>query len=178
MLARSRHEAITDALTGLGNRRALMNDLEASLREGDEDALVLFDLDGFKRYNDTFGHPAGDELLRTLGGRLARAVEGHGRAYRMGGDEFCVLLHAPGAGGQRLIAAAADALRADDRGLEIGASYGTVVPAGEAATAAAALQIADRRMYDDKAGRATPAFVADVSFPAAELRAAAPAPRP
>ena len=65
MLARSRHEAVTDALTGLGNRRALMDELERSMRS--EDTLVLFDLDGFKRYNDTFGHPAGDGLLAPPG---------------------------------------------------------------------------------------------------------------
>ena len=54
--------------------------------------LVLFDLDGFKGYNDTFGHPAGDALLARLGGRLGRRVAGARPAYRLGGDEFCVLL--------------------------------------------------------------------------------------
>ena len=56
--------------------------------------LVLFDLDGFKHYNDTFGHPAGDALLARLGARARARVGGRGRAYRMGGDEFCVLLDA------------------------------------------------------------------------------------
>ena len=54
--------------------------------------LLLFDLNGFKRYNDTFGHPAGDELLAELGGALRGAVGDDGTAYRFGGDEFCVLL--------------------------------------------------------------------------------------
>ena len=57
--------------------------------------LGLFDLDGFKRYNDTFGHPAGDALLRRLGSQLQAAVEPVGRAYRMGGDEFCILVRGP-----------------------------------------------------------------------------------
>src|SRR5207302_2163846 len=64
MLASSREEALTDALTGLGNRRALLNDLEFVLNGHDAERrtrlLVLFDLNGFKGYNDTFGHPAGD----------------------------------------------------------------------------------------------------------------------
>jgi two-component system cell cycle response regulator len=153
MLARSRREALTDALTGLGNRRSLMVDLEDAMEagEGAVDALVLFDLDGFKRYNDTFGHPAGDELLRRLGHKLAAVVTGHGRAYRMGGDEFCVLL----AGGNHaaLVEAAAQALSEHGAGFAIGASHGAVSPAREASSAAEALQIADQRMYGHKAGR-------------------------
>ena len=54
--------------------------------------LLLFDLNGFKRYNDTFGHPAGDELLVRLGRQLREAVGEDGTAYRIGGDEFCLLL--------------------------------------------------------------------------------------
>ena len=52
----------------------------------------MFDLDGFKAYNDTFGHPAGDALLARCGRRLAAAVDRHGSAYRIGGDEFCVII--------------------------------------------------------------------------------------
>ena len=53
---------------------------------------MLFDLDGFKTYNDTFGHPAGDALLAHLGAKLAAAVAPYGEAYRLGGDEFCAVL--------------------------------------------------------------------------------------
>ena len=73
--------ASTDALTRLGNRRALIDDLLARLAEKEgrgELVLALFDLDGFKQYNDTFGHPAGDSLLARLGRRLLDAVAGHG----------------------------------------------------------------------------------------------------
>ena len=55
---------------------------------------MLFDLDGFKSYNDTFGHLAGDALLARLGGKLAAAVAPAGDAFRLGGDEFCVLISA------------------------------------------------------------------------------------
>ena len=79
VLAHSRHEALTDPLTGLRNRRSLMADLEEELPNATLEApvaLILFDLDGFKEYNDAFGHPAGDGLLGRLGERLADAVRG------------------------------------------------------------------------------------------------------
>ena len=75
MLEASRVEALTDDLTGLGNRRALTMALQRALGEGEPAeplVLALFDLDGFKHYNDSFGHPSGDELLSRLGRRLAR----------------------------------------------------------------------------------------------------------
>ena len=155
MLEASRREAVTDALTGLGNRRHLMSELEAALHGDDHAAgtLALFDLDGFKRYNDAFGHPAGDALLQRLAGKLARAVDGHGRAFRMGGDEFCVLLGSDGTDPGPLVAAAAEALTEHGRGFAIGASHGSLVLMRDASSAPEALQIADQRMYAHKAGR-------------------------
>ncbi len=99
LLEVSREEALTDALTGLHNRRALIADLTALLTAERPAAIVLalFDLDGFKPYNDTFGHPAGDALLERLADRLATVVHGRGTAYRMGGDEFCLVCPADGA---------------------------------------------------------------------------------
>ena len=86
-------EAVSDALTGLANRRSVMRDLERALAPGGREWIfALFDLDGFKLYNDTFGHPAGDLLLRRMGSNLAIAVGDDGVAYRLGGDEFCVLV--------------------------------------------------------------------------------------
>ncbi|KKL75556.1 hypothetical protein LCGC14_2053720, partial [marine sediment metagenome] len=95
ILADLRHEAQTDFLTGLKNRRKLIADLRDQVEAASTTApsmLMLFDLDGFKRYNDTYGHPAGDVLLSRLGRRFARAVQPYGVAYRMGGDEFCVIM--------------------------------------------------------------------------------------
>ena len=83
----------TDPLTGLGNRGGMQVDLDALCEQANAEdpvTLILFDLNGFKRYNDTFGHPAGDELLD----RSACAARGGRRGrHRLpsGGDEFCVL---------------------------------------------------------------------------------------
>jgi two-component system cell cycle response regulator len=88
------HQATHDPLTGLGNRRKLLADLEAVLADDaarERAVFVLCDLDGFKLYNDTFGHPAGDALLVRLGRRLGEAAATTGEAYRLGGDEFCVI---------------------------------------------------------------------------------------
>jgi two-component system, cell cycle response regulator len=148
LLERSREEAVTDGLSGLPNRRALMRDLEEVVSHGEELALVFFDLDGFKGYNDTFGHAAGDVLLRRLGQRLAESVDASGTAYRLGGDEFCALLR-----DETRIPHAAAALSETGDGFAIGASYGVVALPGDATDATTALQLADERMYAHKSGR-------------------------
>jgi two-component system cell cycle response regulator len=156
MLTASRREALTDALTGLGNRRALQRDLErAVIREG-RALLALFDLDGFKHYNDSYGHPAGDALLQRLGTKLAAHVEGVGAAYRMGGDEFCVLLPLRDDGSAQA-AAAAQALAEHGDGFTITCSHGAVGVPAEAAEPGEALRIADQRMYANKHGGRTSA---------------------
>jgi diguanylate cyclase (GGDEF)-like protein len=154
LLARSREEALTDSLTGLGNRRALMRALGEALadaRSGRPWRLALFDLDGFKAYNDAFGHVAGDVLIEHLGGRLSASVRGVGRAFRMGGDEFCVLVPADRA--TAALVRAAEALREEGEGFRIDASAGIVDLPADATDAEAALQLADRRMYARKDGR-------------------------
>ena len=158
LLERFRHEAMTDALTGLGNRRALMRALDEAFdaaRAGACLRLALFDLDGFKRYNDVFGHVAGDVLIEHLGGRLAAAMDGAGQAFRMGGDEFCVL--APAAGFEAVLGRAAEALREEGEGFRIDHSAGVVDLPGDAGDPEAALQLADRRMYARKESRAASA---------------------
>jgi two-component system cell cycle response regulator len=151
-------EARTDSLTGLPNRRALVDDLETQIprARGDHQvALALFDLDGFKQYNDTFGHPSGDALLSRLGERLAAATDGIATAYRMGGDEFCVLAPVGPAGAATIVALAADALSEAGDAFDIGCSYGLVIVPSEASSPSAALRRADQRMYEDKAGRSS-----------------------
>ena len=153
-----REQAMTDPLTGLGNRRSLTTDLRAALEEADgtgPSLLLLFDLDGFKAYNDTFGHLAGDELLARLGERLRRAVDGVGCAYRLGGDEFCAHLDVAGGDPNELISAAAAALTETGPEFTIRASFGVVLLPQEADDSSRALQLADERMYANKRRRAT-----------------------
>jgi diguanylate cyclase (GGDEF)-like protein len=151
-----RAQAMTDALTGLGNRRRLTLDLAARLDEAREPALLmLFDLDGFKHYNDTFGHLAGDALLARLGSRLADVVAPYGVAYRLGGDEFCVLGSVAAEHVDDALAAAGAALTEQGDEFTVGASCGVVVLPREADNPDRALQLADQRMYARKRGRAS-----------------------
>jgi two-component system, cell cycle response regulator len=156
MIARGHREARTDPLTGLRNRRSLMDDMANELAAATEEqprAIVLFDLDGFKEYNDAFGHPAGDGLLARLALRLADAVHGHGEAYRLGGDEFCVMLRPGACGVKPLLLACVAALSERGEGFDVTTSHGAVVAPDEARTATEALQLADRRMYARKGSR-------------------------
>jgi diguanylate cyclase (GGDEF)-like protein/putative nucleotidyltransferase with HDIG domain len=115
--------------------------------------LALFDLDGFKRYNDNFGHPAGDALLARLGRALELAVRGDGRAYRLGGDEFCVLAAVDAEGAGRVVAAATQALSEQGQGFYVTASHGLVLVPLETEDAEHAIQIADQRLYGQKNSR-------------------------
>jgi diguanylate cyclase (GGDEF)-like protein len=156
MLQFSRREALTDALTGLGNRRSLITDLATKLADSTTErptALVLFDLDGFKRYNDNFGHPAGDALLARLGHNLEEAVRPWGSAYRLGGDEFCALVQVNLDEADTVIGAASAALVEQGKGFLVGASHGIVFLPNEADEPSMAMQIADQRLYGNKGAR-------------------------
>jgi diguanylate cyclase (GGDEF)-like protein len=101
-------DALRDPLTGLGNHRAFHEELdrqvEASLRYGVPLSLMLIDLDEFKSVNDTKGHAGGDRILRGFGQLLNAAVRRADRAYRIGGDEFAVLLPHTDLEGSRVVA--------------------------------------------------------------------------
>ncbi len=162
VFADARNEAQTDALTTLGNRRKLMTDLRRELQVASAASpriLVMFDFDGFRRYNDTYGHPAGDVLLARLGGNLERAIRPYGQAYRIGDDEFCVLVMTGGSSAKTIIALAASALSERGEGSAIEASHGTVMLPHEARNATLALRVAEQRMYaqkEDRRSAATP----------------------
>jgi two-component system, cell cycle response regulator len=144
-------EAETDPLTGLGNRRRLALDVDDGLHgETPSRVLALFDLNGFKHYNYTYGHPAGDALLARLGRNLAQFAAARGTVYRMGGDEFCALLVRGREPVDVLVRSAASALAAEGDGFSITASYGWVALPEEAADAAEAMRLADQRMYANK----------------------------
>lgn len=158
----SAQESRTDELTGLPNRRALTTDLQRAITHpaaaGSLRLLALFDLDGFKLYNDTFGHPAGDALLARLGGRLERfAASQEGSAYRLGGDEFCFLVECTAAEVDAIIVGATAALSEGGEGFAITASQGNVLLPSEAASIEEAMQLADRRMYANKVSERTSA---------------------
>ena len=151
-----REQAISDPLTGLGNRRKMAEGLGRWFATADERSprlLMLFDLDGFKSYNDTFGHPAGDALLTHLGAKLAATVAPHGEAYRLGGDEFCAVLAIEPERLEDVIAGTAHALTEVGEEFTITSSYGVVLLPHEAETLEQALQLADERMYSHKHGR-------------------------
>ncbi|MGZ3370332.1 MAG: diguanylate cyclase domain-containing protein [Caulobacteraceae bacterium] len=95
-LAEVRRDAATDALTGLGNRKAFDHALEDAIasgqRTGRPTALAVLDIDHFKRFNDSWGHQTGDQVLRYVGSVLARVCEDEPRfAARYGGEEFAMI---------------------------------------------------------------------------------------
>ena len=149
----TRTESITDALTGLANRRRLIVDLDRVLTDASLEEpwlLLLFDLDGFKRYNDNFGHPAGDALLNRLGTKLGAVPPTDGAAYRLGGDEFCLLAPATIIPAAELIDASIAALSEQSEGFSIGTSFGAVFIPVDATSTEDALSEADARLYAHK----------------------------
>lgn len=144
-------DALTDELTGLGNRRALERDLTQELaraaRHGRVFGVVVIDLDGLKRINDTAGHAAGDAVLRRLAAGLQASLRAGDRAYRLGGDEFALVLPET---------APDDAARALERLEDAGAppmSWGIAAFPGDGRSSRTLLERADQRLYAHKASR-------------------------
>jgi diguanylate cyclase (GGDEF)-like protein len=158
-LGESNRRAITDDLTGLGNRRHLIDRLDAvtaSAREhGGQVALLLVDLDGFKELNDTLGHHAGDEVLRQIGPRLQAMLRTEDTLSRLGGDEFAVVLD-PGdeasasTAGLRVRAALEDSFEVGGISVHIDASVGIALFPHHAEDSLGLLQRADVAMYEAK----------------------------
>jgi two-component system cell cycle response regulator len=150
-------EATLDPLTGLGNRRLLLADLSAHAIDAAAERpvlLVLFDLDGFKVYNDTFGHIAGDSLLIEVAGGLHEALGERGRAYRIGGDEFCALLSpARDLSPERICVELAGAMARHGEGFSVTASYGCALAPADGRDTTALLRRADDEMYARKGRR-------------------------
>ncbi|MDK3257457.1 putative bifunctional diguanylate cyclase/phosphodiesterase [Blastococcus capsensis] len=160
-LADSRRQARTDELTGLPNRRSVFEALDAvdvRLRDGEELAVLVLDLDRFKEINDSLGHAVGDALLREVGARLQAEVRAGDLLARLGGDEFVVLapdLDADDAlvMAQRLRAHLQRPFRLDSMDLTVDAAVGLAVAPRDAGSAIELLQLADLAMYSAKTGR-------------------------
>ena len=163
---RLRENALIDPLTGLANRRALQEELGATLAHAGAFALFFIDLDGFKGINDRFGHDMGDALLREVARRLSATVRAGDMVSRLGGDEFVVVSGgvADAIAAERIAQAVCHALArpfvAGGQVVEASASVGVVLQgAGEAARGARMqdpLCLADAAMYEAKrAGRNT-----------------------
>jgi len=164
-----REVALRDPLTGLPNRRMLDErgaDLLAAGADPEQLAVLYIDLDGFKQVNDTLGHKAGDDLLLTFAGRLARAVRPADLAGRLGGDEFAVLLHDTSEAeastvAERIVQLAQEPFELGERHVQLSATVGVAVGTDLAASAAslspldALLQQADAAMlYAKRSGKA------------------------
>jgi diguanylate cyclase len=176
-----RNMALTDSLTGLGNRRrldgALLDEIRLAKRQGSSLALIMLDVDYFKRYNDRYGHAAGDDCLSAVGAAIEQAVQRPGDlAVRYGGEEFTVLLpNTDCTGAIQVAEAVLEAIRAlniehSEHPLgKVTASAGITAsrPSDEDVTPASLLKSADTCLYQAKQ-RGRNRWSAVVGLPAGE----------
>ncbi|WP_169977264.1 GGDEF domain-containing protein [Tautonia rosea] len=156
------YQATHDALTGLPNRSKLLQALSKALNEveagGEPFALLLLDLDGFKRINDTFGHEAGDEVLMQMRPRLQKVVTRDDLVARLGGDEFGIVLRGADELRARRVGAAILAsiglpMRVGEQRLTVGASLGIATWPDQGRDVSRLLRHADLAMYAAKRAR-------------------------
>jgi diguanylate cyclase (GGDEF)-like protein len=181
--ARLAELAATDELTGVKNRRRFREDLELlhsqASRQGFPLSVILLDIDHFKQYNDSFGHPAGDLVLQQVGATLRSSIRGHDVVARYGGEEFVVLLPTTAADGALEVA---ERLRTAIAGHDwphrpVTASFGVATSGPDAPDAATLVDRADRALYLSKeAGRNTITHAARIPRRPPEKASLAPAP--
>jgi len=155
-LAESRLQARTDDLTGLTNRRGFTERLAHAEGDTDQFAVLILDLDRFKEINDSLGHQVGDDLLRTVGARIADQLPADGLLARLGGDEFAVLLDGLGtadatAVAERVAASLAAPFDIGGMTLHVDTSIGIAVYPDHAPDGPEILHCADLAMYTAKA---------------------------
>jgi diguanylate cyclase (GGDEF)-like protein len=154
-------QSIRDPLTDLFNRRYLTETLEREFaraqRSGAPVAVMMLDVDHFKRFNDSFGHDAGDAVLRELGAFFRRSIRTEDIACRYGGEEFCLVLPQMARDGARQRAESIRAgvarleVRSGDRVLEpVTLSLGVALFPEDAGTIASVLAAADAALYQAK----------------------------
>jgi len=146
---RARIEALSDPLTGLGSARSLHSDLAEALRDGRQTTLLIFDLEGFKKYNDSYGHACGDALLWRLGHKLAGAIAPH-HAYRLRGDEYGALVPGEESYTAEVRRRAVSSLFEVGEGFMIRCSHGGVSLPSEARSVSEALKVADQRVHAER----------------------------
>ena len=176
LLAEVAQEAFRDSLTGLANRAQFLHRLEQAIARRRSDAapiaVLCLDLDDFKSVNDALGHPAGDELLVRIAGRLTAALGGNGTVARLGGDEFAVLIEGSveesQAAAHRVLESFSAAIVIDGVPIAARPSIGfTVATAASSCTVDQLLRYADLAMYAAKreGGECIRSFVPDLPFP-------------
>ncbi|MDZ3832906.1 MAG: EAL domain-containing protein [Sphingopyxis sp.] len=172
-----------DTLTGLANRLHINDLLDRALKnhigQPQPCALLLMDLDRFKAVNDTMGHPAGDQLLQQVAGRLTQTVGDKGQVGRLGGDEFQIVLpqiiqpEALAGIANALILSLAKPFAIDGEQVRIGSSIGIAVSEGQGVAPSALIRNADLALYAAKdAGRGVYRFYADAMHNQASERKA------
>jgi diguanylate cyclase (GGDEF)-like protein len=161
-----RERAATDPLTGLGHYATFHEALSGSHRRPST-AVVLCDIDGFKRLNDTFGHQHGDHVLRSVAAALSGALRRGDSLFRIGGDEFAGLL-AVADGAEALDAGLRLRAAVEQAALGVTVSIGVAVPRGDDESDSALLARADRALYRVKeTGRDGVALANDEPLPIA-----------
>lgn len=147
--------AVTDGLTGVWNHRRFREQLEtefATVKRGAQVSVILLDVDHFKLYNDAFGHPAGDEVLKTVAQILERASREHESVARYGGEEFAIVLAQADAATAKVVAERMRQAIADEPWLlrQITASFGVATARGDDESPEEVLQRADAALYYSK----------------------------
>ncbi|KBZ58977.1 hypothetical protein K875_04532 [Mycobacterium [tuberculosis] TKK-01-0051] len=176
LLSEVAQEAFRDHLTGLANRALFLHRLELAVArrhpDGTPIAVLCLDLDNFKAVNDALGHPAGDELLVRVAGRLTAALGDTGTIARLGGDEFAAVIEASveesQAAAHRILDAFAGAILIDGIPITVRPSIGFTVATGSAnCTVDQLLRHADLAMYAAKreGGQCIRSFMPDLPLP-------------
>ncbi|UDY24346.1 EAL domain-containing protein [Nocardioides sp. Kera G14] len=157
---RLRAEGRLDPLTGVGNRMVVYEALATAVTGGDESALLMVDLDGFKAVNDTLGHAVGDDLLRTVAAAMTEALPARDVVARVGGDEFVALLRlddgtTAGAVAEQLHHRLQEAIdhHPASHAVAVGVSVGLAIVGRDGVEAEELLRLADLRMYEAKRSR-------------------------
>lgn len=141
------NDALTDPITGLGNRHKLILDLEQAVRPNSPPTLfAIFGLDGFAEHVELYGRLRSQALLLRLGRRLEGALQPAGTCYRPREGEFGVLVHAPISATKKLLDAAVDALRQREPHVSVRAVFGAAILPDEASDVVGALRLADERL--------------------------------